>query len=227
MDDDEIGKRTQSNLKIMNPVSETKLILAGNYAGLKPGMSVLDIGCGNGTLLNLWHKEFGVSGTGIELQKESASRARNLLQGTGITVIEGDAAAYIPDESFDVVSVFGTAFIFGGAEAALQHLAGHVKEGGCLVIGDRVWKKTMVPPEFAREWPEVPTAFELTSTARELGFTLTGMISASSDDWDRYESAVWQNAASENMDEYLRHIQDEYLAYGREFMDWSCFVFQG
>ncbi|WP_319378098.1 SAM-dependent methyltransferase [uncultured Methanocorpusculum sp.] len=226
MDDDEIGKRTQSNLKIMNPVSETKLILAGKYANLKPGMSVLDVGCGNGTLLDLWHKEFGIVGTGIELQKESASRARNLLEGTGITVIEGDGAAYIPDESFDAVCAFGTAFIFGGAEAALEQLAGQVKEGGCLVIGDRVWKKTMVPPEFAREWGEVPTAFELTSTARELGFTLTGMISASSDDWDRYESAIWQNAVSENMDEYLRYIQDEYLAYGREFMDWSCFVFQ-
>ncbi len=227
MSDDEIEKLTQGNMRIMNPVSETKLILAGKYASLKPGMSVLDVGCGNGTLLDLWHKAFGICGTGIELQKESASRARDLLQGTGITVIEGDAAAYIPEESYDVVSVFGTAFIFGGAETALQHLAGYVKDGGSLIIGDRVWKKTVVPPEFAREWPEVPTAFELTSTARELGFTLTGMISASSDNWDRYESAVWQNASSENMDEYLRHIQNEYLAYGREFMDWSCFVFQG
>ncbi len=52
------------------------------------------------------------------------------------------------------------------------------------------------------------------------------MISASSDDWGRYESAVWQNAVSKNMDGYLRHIQDEYLACGREFMDWSCFVFK-
>lgn len=226
MDDDEIGKLTQGNMRIMNPVSETKLILAGKYANLKPGMSVLDVGSGNGTLLHLWHKAFGICGTGIELQKESASRAKELLRGTGITVIEEDAAAYVPNESYDVVSVFGTAFIFGGTEAALNHLAGYVKDGGCLVIGDRVWKKTVVPPEFAREWAEVPTAFELTSAARELGFTLTGMISASSDDWDRYDSAVWQNAASKNMDGYLRHIQDEYLAYGREFMEWSCFVFK-
>ncbi len=45
MDDYEIGKLTQGNMKIMNPVSETKLILAGKYANLKPGMSVLDVGC--------------------------------------------------------------------------------------------------------------------------------------------------------------------------------------
>ncbi len=45
MDDYEIGKLTQGNMKIMNPVSETKLILARKYANLKPGMSVLDVGC--------------------------------------------------------------------------------------------------------------------------------------------------------------------------------------
>ncbi len=44
MDDDEIGKLTQGNMKIMNPVSETKLILAGKYANLKPGMSDAETG---------------------------------------------------------------------------------------------------------------------------------------------------------------------------------------
>jgi len=82
-DEDEIGMLTQGNMNIMNPVSEKKLILSRKYANLKPGMSVLDVGCGNGTLLSLWHKEFGISGCGIELQKESASRAKELLQGTG------------------------------------------------------------------------------------------------------------------------------------------------
>jgi len=226
MDDDEIGKLTQGNMRIMNPVSETKLILAGKYANLKPGMSVLDVGCGNGTLLHLWQKEFGISGTGIELQKESAARARDLLKNTDIYIIEGDALSYLPDEPYDVVCAFGTAFIFGGAEKAMEHLAGFVKEGGSLVIGDRFWKKESVPPDFAREWRDVPTSLELVSTARYLGLTLAGMLSASDEEWDQYESAVWKNAISEHMYDYLEQIQDEYLTYGREYMAWGSFVFR-
>ena len=227
MDDDTIGLMTQGNMNIMNPVSEKKLILAGKYANLQPGMSVLDIGCGNGTLLNLWHKEFGISGTGIELQSESVSRAKDLLHGTGISVIEGDAAKYVPGGPYDTVCALGTSFIFGGAERALDHLAEFVKEGGCLVIGDRLWKKESVPPDFAREWIEVPTALELISTARDQGLTLVGMLSASDEEWDEYESAVWQNAVKSEMYDYLEHIQDEYLTYGREYMAWGCFVFRG
>lgn len=227
MDEDEIGMLTQGNMNIMNPVSEKKLILAGKYANLKPGMSVLDVGCGNGTLLSLWQKAFGISGTGIEMQKESAARAKELLRGTGILVIEGNAAEWVPEGSYDVVCAFGTSFIFGGAEKTLEHLAGFVKEGGSLVIGDRFWKKESVPPDFAREWRDVPTSLELVSTARYLGLTLAGMLSASDEEWDQYESAVWQNAVSKNLYDYLEQIQDEYLTYGREYMAWGCFVFRG
>lgn len=227
MDEDEIGMLTQGNMNIMNPVSEKKLILAGKYANLKPGMSVLDVGCGNGTLLSLWQKEFGISGTGIEIQKEAAARAKELLRGTGILVIEGNAAEWIPEGSYDAVCAFGTSFIFGGAEKTLEHLAGFVKEGGSLVIGDRFWKKESVPPDFAREWRDVPTSLELVSTARYLGLTLAGMLSASDEEWDQYESAVWQNAVSKNLYDYLEQIQDEYLIYGREYMAWGCFVFRG
>lgn len=226
MDEDTIGLLTQGNMNIMNPISEKKLIMAGKYAGLQPGMSVLDIGCGNGTLLSLWQKEFSISGTGIELQSKSAARAKDLLHGSGISVIEGDAAKYVPDRPYDVVCALGTSFIFGGAERTLEHLAGFVKEGGSLVIGDRFWKKSAVPPEFSREWTEVTTAFELISTARDLGFTLAGMLCSSPDEWDEYESEVWQNAITKEMYDYLEQIQDEYFFYGRECMGWGCFVFR-
>ncbi len=46
MDEDEISMLTQGNMNIMNPFSKKKLALAGKYANLKPGMSVLDVGCG-------------------------------------------------------------------------------------------------------------------------------------------------------------------------------------
>ncbi len=236
MDFAEIETITQGTLAVMNPVSEEKLLRAGKLAGLSPGKRVLDIGCGNGTTLALWHKAFGITGTGIELRASSAALARNALAGTSIDIRCVDAATLVPKEPYNTVAALGTSFIFGGAEKALAHLAEHADENGStVVIGDRFWRTDRVPAEFAREWTEVPTAYELTATARELGFTLTGLITATDNEWDTYESAIWQNAlqyidarqndpASEEIALYLEQIQDEYLVYGREYMGWGLFI---
>ncbi|MDU9375913.1 putative protein YjhP [Methanocorpusculaceae archaeon Sp1] len=236
MDFAEIETITQGTLKIMNPISEEKLLQAGKTAGLAPKKRVLDIGCGNGTTLSLWHKAFGITGTGIELRQSSAATARNTLAGTTIEIRCVDAATLVPKEPYNTVAALGTSFIFGGAEKALAHLAEHADENGStIVIGDRFWRTDRVPAEFAREWREVPTAYEIASTARDLGFTLAGMITASTDEWDAYESAIWKNAleyidarendpASDEVALYLEQIQDEYLAYGREYMGWGLFV---
>ncbi|HJK77243.1 MAG TPA: class I SAM-dependent methyltransferase [Methanocorpusculum sp.] len=234
----EIETITQGELEIMNPISEEKLLRAGKMAGLCPGKRVLDIGCGNGTALSLWHKTFGITGTGIEIRPSSAARARNTLAGTPIEIRCVDASVLAPKEPYDVVTALGTSFIFGGAEKALAHLAEYADENGSVVlIGDRFWRTDRVPPEFTREWTEVPTAYELAVTARELGFTLTGMITASTDEWDAYESAIWNSAlayidlhenepAADELAAYLEQIQDEYLAYGREYIGWGLFVFR-
>lgn len=234
----EIETITQGKLDIMNPISKEKLLHAGKLAGLAPGKRVLDIGCGNGTALLLWHKAFGIEGTGIEVRPAAAARARNILAGTPIEIRCVDAAVFAPKEFYDIVIAFGTSFIFGGAEKALARLAEHTNENGSAVlIGDRFWKCDRVPPEFAREWTEVPTAYELASTARDIGFTLAGMITASDDEWDVYESAIWRNAleyidtqgndpATDDIAAYLEQIQDEYLGYGREYMGWGLFVFR-
>lgn len=238
MDLTEIETISQGNLEIMNPVSAEKLLRAGQTAGLGPGKKVLDIGCGNGTTLSLWHRAFGISGCGIELRASSAARAGTTLAGTSIEIRCIDAAALVPAEPYDLVTALGSSFIFGGAEKSLAHLAEYADENGSvIIIGDRFWKRDRVPPEFAREWPDVPTAFELISTGRDLGFDLTGLITASDDDWDNYESAIWQNCreyinsrtADPRADEvaaYLEQIQDEYLAYGREYMGWGLFIFR-
>lgn len=234
----EIETITQGELEIMNPISEEKLLRAGKMAGLCPGKRVLDIGCGNGTALSLWHKTFGITGTGIEIRPSSAARARNTLAGTPIEIRCVDASVLVPKEPYDAVTALGTSFIFGGAEKALAHLAEYADENGSVVlIGDRFWRTDRVPPEFARGWTEVPTAYELAVTARELGFTLTGMITASTDEWDAYESAIWNSAlayidlhenepAADELAAYLEQIQDEYLAYGREYIGWGLFVFR-
>ena len=115
MDLTEIETISQGNLEIMNPVSAEKLLQAGRTAALGPGKKVLDIGCGNGTCLALWHNAFGISGCGVEQRATSAARARNTLAGTSIEIRCVDAAALVPAEPYNVVTALGSSFIFGGA----------------------------------------------------------------------------------------------------------------
>jgi SAM-dependent methyltransferase len=67
-----------------------------------PGSRVLDIGCGDGTLLALLQERRGTDGRGIELSREGVSECL----AKGLPVIQGDAdtdLADYPDDAFDYV----------------------------------------------------------------------------------------------------------------------------
>ncbi len=65
-----------------------------------PGSRVLDVGCGDGSLLNLLSKTKGVDGRGVELSREKV----NACVASGLSVIQGDADEDLddyPDQAFD------------------------------------------------------------------------------------------------------------------------------
>ncbi len=69
---------------------------------VEPGCRLLDIGCGDGELLDYLLHEKQVDGRGIELSTEGV----NACVSTGLSVIQGDADTDLndyPDQAFDYV----------------------------------------------------------------------------------------------------------------------------
>ena len=69
---------------------------------IKPGSRVLDVGCGDGELLEYLERERGVEGRGIELSQKGV----NASVARGLAVIQGDAdtdLVHYPDDAFDYV----------------------------------------------------------------------------------------------------------------------------
>lgn len=103
---------------------------------IEDGSSVLDVGCGDGSLLNYLVRQKNVEGRGIELSPEGV----NASIAKGLSVIQGNAEKDIihyPDNCFDVVILSQTLQAMNRPDKMLEHLL-------------RVGKKAIVSfPNFA------------------------------------------------------------------------------
>jgi methionine biosynthesis protein MetW len=97
-------------------------------AGLiKPGAKVLDVGCGDGELLERLQESKGIDGRGMELSQ----RGVNQCVARGLSVIQGDAdrdLVFYPDKGFDYVVLSQTLQATHNPKKVLTEL---------LRIGDR------------------------------------------------------------------------------------------
>jgi len=239
----EIVSISQGPLSILNPLSLEKAIYMGEIAGMSEDLTVIDFGCGNGTLLGLWGETFGISGIGIEIREDACRTACMTIDELGlsekISVFFADASEYEKEESefYDFAVALGASQIWGGIEMTISVLSGFIRDTGAIIIGDRYWKCDSVSPEFSRQWPEILTEYEILQIIRDKGFDLKSVVRASDDDWDVYESGIWRNclewllnednknnSGSDEILNYYRRIQEEYLAYGREYTGWAMYL---
>ncbi|MGE5625146.1 MAG: cyclopropane fatty acyl phospholipid synthase [Bacillota bacterium] len=70
----------------LDSAEEAKLELVYRKLGLKPGMRVLDIGCGWGAGLKLAAERYGISGMGITVSVNQADYARKLCAGLPVEI---------------------------------------------------------------------------------------------------------------------------------------------
>lgn len=115
-----------------------KLDLVCRKLGLKPGMRLLDVGCGWGSMAMHAAREYGVSVVGITLSQEQAAYARKRVADEGLTDrVEIRVQDYrdVGDGPFDAISSIGMAEHVG-AERYLEYadvLHRLLKPGGRLL----------------------------------------------------------------------------------------------
>lgn len=76
--------------KTLNEAQEAKLELICQKLSLRPGMKLLDIGCGWGSLLEYAARKYKVEGVGITVSKEQAKLARIRLKGLPVKIVVKD-----------------------------------------------------------------------------------------------------------------------------------------
>ncbi|MDD5193219.1 MAG: cyclopropane fatty acyl phospholipid synthase [Candidatus Nanoarchaeia archaeon] len=93
------------NAKNLDSAQENKLRLTCEKLKLKPGMKVLDIGCGWGSFLKYAAEKYGIKGVGITVSKEQVELGNQLCKGLDVEIRYQDYEDL--DEKFDRIVSLG------------------------------------------------------------------------------------------------------------------------
>ncbi|MFT4300832.1 MAG: class I SAM-dependent methyltransferase [Desulfovibrio sp.] len=244
MDIPRIFNITESAHRIHNPYTPEKLATLGAALRLKPGDHVLDLGSGSGEMLCTWARDYGITGTGIDMSqlffKQAELRADELGVVDKIRFIHGDAAGYIADKKVDVAACVGATWIGGGVAGTIKLLAQSLRTGGIILIGEPYWlqlppTETIAKGCLANAIADFCTLPELVASFGELNYDVVEMVLADQDGWDRYEAAKWltmRRWLEDNPnDEFSKEVRDllttepkRYVTYTRDYLGWGAFA---
>ncbi|MHA7264321.1 class I SAM-dependent methyltransferase [Arthrobacter sp. TMN-37] len=136
----------------VDAAQEAKLDLVCRKLGLRPGMRVLDVGCGWGSFALHAAKNYGVDVVGVTLSKEQATLARKRVADGGLTdLVEIRVQDYrdVDDGPFDAISSIGMAEHVGREQIGnyASHLYGLLRPGGRLLNHAISWNAGEMPPD--------------------------------------------------------------------------------
>jgi len=110
-----------------------QLILAGVH--LRDGMSVLDVACGNGSLLAAMQKKARIEGFGIDISEGMVDAAAR--KNPGMTFhVSGCEEMPFTDASMDLITVSAAYHHFPDVVAFADEVARLLKPGGVICIAD-------------------------------------------------------------------------------------------
>jgi ubiquinone/menaquinone biosynthesis C-methylase UbiE len=156
-----LGRTTEEyqRLRLQAKVWEPATMRVLQEAGLRKGMSCLDVGCGPGEVMRLMGKMVGATGhvTGLDADGEIGRQALEMLQTTTkslFTFIEQDieTAEDIPGHPFDLTYARILLFHARDPIAVLRKMYAWTKPGGHIVVQDYCLRSLDIYPR--PEWWE-------------------------------------------------------------------------
>ena len=119
---------------VASPVGVVEKML--EYAELKPGELVYDLGCGDGRIVIMAAQKFGARGVGIDLNsrlvKEARAKVENLGLGESVSIIHGDVFN-VDLSPADIITMYLTT---GANEKVRPKLERELRPGTRIVTHD-------------------------------------------------------------------------------------------
>jgi SAM-dependent methyltransferase len=229
--------------RILNPLSDEKLMLIGELCRLRPGQRQLDLACGKGEMLCRWSERFDTTGLGVDISAKfiaaARQRAADLKVDRRVEFVEADASIVLRHgDPFDVVSCIGATWIGGGLVGSVDLMRPMLKPDGLMLVGEPFWRQEPTPGALEGLGIAANEFSSLIGTLDRFeanGMTLVEMVAADEDSWDRYVAAQWwtvdrwlranpAHADAPHLRRYLTESRRGHLQYGRARLGWAVFI---
>ena len=215
----------EDNAHLISMVPVEELLRFGYEIGLKPGMKVLDLCCGYGTVLKIWRENFGIQGVGVDREKGFLEIGAERMEKHGIEgvlLIHEDVTKYQDETQYDVVICSKT---IDSIENTFLLGKKFLKPGGILCY-QKLYARVSDPPQELKDFDgEVLPLSTLNRRFYALGWYMIAMASDTLGMWEHYVvnwcgKRNWEEGASP---EWIKTWEDMYFDYRRQYEGQAMF----
>jgi cyclopropane fatty-acyl-phospholipid synthase-like methyltransferase len=191
MEDDDLKEALYARMRWNAPLSVDHAELLMDRLDVRPGGSVVDLGCGWGELLlRVVDRAARATGTGIDTDAGALSRANRLardrhLDGQ-VQFAQADVSGW--NGTAGRLLCVGASHAFGGTTSALESLAAVVPAGGRMLFGDGYWETAPSPAATEIFGDQVLPLAGVLEACRSAGWRVIHMSVACQREWDDFES---------------------------------------